>query len=545
MTTRCGLARTGAVALTVAAVLSVAGCNGIGGGSTTSGSPTSSGNVLDPTNVAGLPVTDGPSGPKSGVPDAHMQVNGTDNGSVDKLVVNSLSDIFTFWKQEMPKDFNGKQFQPITKLNSFDSRTTDENLCGEPTKGDTNAWYCDTEKSISWDRGVLLPVLIKQFGPMAVPTVLSHETGHAVQYQLGSSVTQLQPDTPTIVYEQQADCYAGSFMRWVAEGKAPHLQLSTGPGLSKELAAMVLLKDPTGAAKVTDEGSHGTAFDRVYAFQQGFENGPPRCNKINLDEVKSRATEDTFTPDEQRQKNGNVTIDQNHITELKYSLDQAFQSSDAEKLSLNANNNGKCQSSNGTPPASYCPKDKSISIDLQALQQIGAPPPADDSFGGNTGGGTGSDQNPSDGAGPPDSESPSGSSLPGGGSGGGGSGGGQYGNGGAGIGDFAAFAEIASRYELAVEQQKGLSDDGENAGLRTSCLTGVWAQAARKRMGSQRLQLLLAPGDLDKAITELLTDHSLIAADENGKSIPSGFARVESFRIGYLQGMNQCLSQFK
>ena len=62
--------------------------------------------------------------------------------------------------------------------------------------------------------------------------VLAHEYGHSVQHQAGL----VDDDTPTLVGEQQADCLAGVYMRWVAEGNSPRFTLSTGDGLNNLLA---------------------------------------------------------------------------------------------------------------------------------------------------------------------------------------------------------------------------------------------------------------------------------------------------------------------
>ena len=52
--------------------------------------------------------------------------------------------------------------------------------------------------------------------------------------------------TSSIVREQQADCYAGTVFRWVAEGNAPHFQLAIGPGLNQILATLFFIRDAAG-----------------------------------------------------------------------------------------------------------------------------------------------------------------------------------------------------------------------------------------------------------------------------------------------------------
>jgi len=45
-------------------------------------------------------------------------------------------------------------------------------------------------------------------------------------------------------------------------------------------------------------------------------------------------------------------------------------------------------------------------------------------------------------------------------------------------------------------------------------------------------------------VAELLQEESLIAADVNGEQIPSGFARVEAFRRGFIEGWTPCSTDF-
>lgn len=449
---------------------------------------------LDPGTVAGLPVTQGPSGPKPGVSNANLNVRNTDNGDMDHLAENALSDIFAYWSQQLPTDF-GKQFTPITKLLSFDSNGTDQKVCGgQDTTGVENAFFCPVDDSVAWDRGTLLPVLDQTFGPMAVATVFAHEMGHAVQFQLGS----VTATTPTIIKEQQADCYAGAFMRWVAQGDAPHFQLSTGNGLGQVLATMMFIRDQVGTTS-TDEAAHGSAFDRVTAFQFGFSDGPVRCNKIDSAEIQQRITELGFTSESLA--NDNVPVDPQTLQLLGQSLGATFTSSSSGKALPQpriVTGDGSCASGTSTPPASYCADGNTVNIDQDKLNVLATLPQND-----------------------------------------------QLGVGSGSLGDFAAFGEIASRYVLAVQKAQKIPLTDPNAGLRTACLTGAWAGVARHRLadGPQQ-QLLLGPGDLDEAVAELLSPNSLIAADVNGKQVPSGFARVQAFQIGFLQGSKNCLTEF-
>ena len=63
---------------------------------------------------------------------------------------------------------------------------------------------------------MLLPSLRKANGDMAITMVLAHEYGHAIQ-----KLAHLKPrKDPALVSEQQADCFAGVYVRWVAEGNS-------------------------------------------------------------------------------------------------------------------------------------------------------------------------------------------------------------------------------------------------------------------------------------------------------------------------------------
>src|SRR4029078_573085 len=94
--------------------------------------------------------------------------------------------------------------------------------------------------TIGWDRGELLPALRKAYGDMGITMGLAHEYGHALQQQADLN----RKGTPTLVKEQQADCFAGGYMRWVAEDKSPRFSLSTSEGLNNVLAAVLAVRGP-------------------------------------------------------------------------------------------------------------------------------------------------------------------------------------------------------------------------------------------------------------------------------------------------------------
>ena len=80
--------------------------------------------------------------------------------------------------------------------------------------------------------------------------------------------------------------------------------------------------------------------------------------------------------------------------------------------------------------------------------------------------------------------------------------------------------------------------------LRTACLTGY----AHRKMAEpidlpSHKQLLLTAGDLDKAVSGLLTNH-LVASDADGDTVPAGFTRIAAFRGGVAGNMDACYSRY-
>ncbi|MEU0510657.1 neutral zinc metallopeptidase [Amycolatopsis sp. NPDC006125] len=439
-------------------------------------------------DVAGLPITHFESGLKPTAPEPDLDVTNVSGDEADRVAVATIADVEDYWSDALPGNFDVK-FEPVKSLLSYDSDgENQENGCGD-TKGNANAFYCSIDDSVAWDRGVLLPTMMDQFGPLSVVTVLAHEFGHAVQYRLGDKAG-ISRNTPTIVKEQQADCFTGAYYRWVAEGKSKYFAVSTSDGLNSALSSLFLVRDSAGTS-ATDRSAHGTGFDRTYAFQIGFEQGPTECAGMTLDNIRARLTERPFDSGD---RDGDIEVDQEAIGLLKDSLDQAFAGAKVQAPEI-VDDGASCPNGSATPPATYCTSDNTVRIDLTALAELGQPVDQEGEFTGSSSGGHG---------------------------------------------DFAAFSEVASRYAMGIQKGVGASLDNANAGLRTACLVGAWAAVAAQ----EGQQMRLSAGDLDEAISDLLRPDSLVAADVDGKPAASGFNRVEAMRTGYLQGSGPCSTQY-
>lgn len=448
-------------------------------------------------NVAGLPITHGDSGLKPGAPSPDLQVKGDANTEDDKLAEASIADVQAYWKDQLPADFD-MTFKPVEQFYSYDSNGPDQKIgCDQNGKGQYNAFYCGSDDSISWDRGGLLPDLRESQGPITVVAVLAHEFGHAIQFRLGDKAG-MGKNVPTIVKEQQADCFAGSYFRWVAEGKSQYISLSTAEGLNSVIVAMLHLRDEVGSS-ATKQGAHGSGFDRTYALRAGFEKGPKECAGMNMDNISARVTEKALLKGDATTSKGDTKVNESSVGELKKSLDEAFKGVGAQAPEIK-DAGGQCSGGDkSTPPASYCQGDNTISIDMSTLATMAQPIDHEAEV-------TGKKQ--------------------------------------AGRGDFAAFGEIASRYALAMQKGAGASVDGPNTGLRTACLVGAWAQFASSSQKTGSAELRLSPGDLDEAIGEMLEENSVIAADVNGEAPTVGFDRVSAMQEGYLQGSSVCSKSY-
>jgi predicted metalloprotease len=442
----------------------------------------------DPFHVAGLPATDGPSGLRPDAKPPLRSALGTDGGKADELALQSVSDIEEFWAAAYGDPLNGK-FQPVTQLISWDSNGYNGPFCGTNTLGLVNAAFCFADQTIGWDRGQLLPLLRNSFGDMAVPLVLAHEYGHAVQ-RMAKLVDE---KTPTLVAEQQADCFAGVFLRWVAEGKSQRFTLSTGDGLNNLLAAMISFRDPllTGADPDRAANEHGSAFERISAFQFGFTDGAPACAAIDEREITQRRGDLPVAL--QQGQTGESPITAESVNSVVEALNVVFSPASPPVLHFDQQ---PCPDARRSPPASYCPATNTISVDLPALQQLGAA-----------------------------SDSAADTGLM--------------------FGESTAYSALTSRYTLALQHARGgLVLDNAKAALRTACLTGV----ATTRLSEQATvpsgtTVALTAGGRDEAVSGMLTN-GLAAGDVNGESVPSGFSRIDAFRTGVLGDQDRCLKRY-
>ncbi|WP_227983280.1 metallopeptidase [Nocardia spumae] len=433
------------------------------------------------------PDRSGPSGPRPGVPDAPLRADNGDGGEMDRLALNTLSDLQDYWGSEYGKDFPGA-FKPVDHFISWDANAPKEQsvtFCRSSTYRVVNAAYCKIDKTVGWDRGKLLPLISDKYGKMAVVMVLAHEYGHSLQDQARLNGFF----TPGIVLEQQADCFAGVFLRHVAEGGSAHFTLNTTDGLNGVLGATVAVRDhdPDNPKNV-----HGSAFERVTAVQIGWSDGTAGCKNINKKEIQERrgGLPTTFEPGDRESQ---MPVDIDGLDAVAAALGRLYPLAKPPSFDYSGIVE-LCLKNQAVEPVSYCPWMNKIGTDVPELAKRAGAQPGD--------------------------EEPLTAVVD---------------------GNYNAYAVFISRYALAVEKDRSLSLTGpETAGLRTACLTG----AITTKLSDPASDPRLTAGDLDAAVSGLLAD-GLVASDVDGKVVPSGYQRLDAFRSGVLDGEGACLTSYR
>ena len=406
----------------------------------------------------------------------------------DNYLKNALADIQDFWRQAYPKTYDA----PYTELAGgiyalYPDRSDTINVCDTKLTYDIvadNARYFSCGDFIAWDDARLLPQLTQQLGDSAVATVFAHEFGHAIQMRAGI----LDQNLPTVVTEQQADCFAGAWSAHVARGESQLLTFSDAE-VKAGLVAMVYVRDPLdpiNGEPVFQNGGHGTAFDRVGAFQHGFIGGTDACK--GLIDSPLPLINLTFSGQEDIANQGNLPyadIETDVVKDLTRFWDATFT---ANKLTFTAPtvssypHDGPYPSCDGVTNdewklhAVYCPKTNAISYDDGFTQALYS----------------------------------------------------KY-------GDFSVGYVLSNAWSEAVQTQLKSGLEGKSRVLLNDCLTGVWTKDLIPS-GSTSQQFSISPGDLDEAVSTAL----VLDGASQTKPLASAFDKIDSFRAGVLGGLSEC-----
>ncbi len=227
---------------------------------------------------------------------------GTGAAPADQVATSALADVERYWSAAYPKVAGGQRFQPLRGGAYPYTRSQLPPPCGgERPQYQPNAFYCPDGDYIAWDSQTLIPELYSSYGALLVGVVIAHEYGHAIQTRLGLA------SAPAIVLEQQADCFAGSWMSDVNAGHAKGFSKPTADQLDDTVAGLLELRDQPGTPALAEQ-AHGNAFDRIRALQDGFEQGAGPCAAYKADSVP--VTEVPFTSRQDQANGGDLPYDE-------------------------------------------------------------------------------------------------------------------------------------------------------------------------------------------------------------------------------------------
>lgn len=427
--------------------------------------------------VAGY-ASHGTGGIKKDAPPSDLEIINGDGSTTDQLVANSMDDILGYWDENFEDVFDS-ELEPLQGgIHAYEVDGDMPIPCFDDSEREyaaNNAFYCPTEDAIGYDR-VFVQGMADKFGDFIVPLVMAHEFGHAIQGRVGA------PTNKTISAEGQADCYAGVFTEATVQG-TPHFQ-STSADLDTVLGGYLMLRDEPGAS-ADDPNAHGSAFDRVGAFQEGFNEGPEHCY-TSFGEDREYA-EIPYITDNDLANAGNLPYDQMLTTipeEMnKFGSVAADDWSDVPTETFDGSD-VDCDGNGPSEQIFYCADDTTVYAGDQLIQQ------AYDKFG-----------------------------------------------------DFAAMTVIALGYGAAIQDSNGTDSSGKQGFESRLCLVGAYAGAAFEATvagePSELGDLQLSAGDLDESVM------LLIAILDDDKFLKThdvdAFERIDTFRQAVLDAREDAI----
>lgn len=403
-----------------------------------------------------------------------------DTTDTDDVIDAALDDLADYWSETLPAVY-GESFEPPAGgLIAYGPSEGELFECGGVSvtydEVAANALYCPDEDLIAWDRVELMPGLQEQFGPLTVGIVMAHEYGHAIQ-------ARGDVEGSTVALELQADCFAGAWVADVAD-RIDVFRID-GTALDEAIGGFLELRDTVGV-DASDPNAHGSGFDRVSAFQDGFDSGADLCATYEDDLPTVVAI--PFTESDLL-TGGNLPIEQ-LLEPLLLDLESYFSALVVDQGGTwtpvpeivavdDTTDQVDCGSETYADDelddlSLYCVADNSIYLDTEDL-------------------------------------------IPGL----------------AEIGDFAVGGEISRLYAIAAQSQLGLLADAAEPGLHADCLNGTYAAAAFAETIVPTQELRLSAGDIDEIITAFL----VFGGEE---SSDTAFERTAALRIGFLGDVGDC-----
>lgn len=418
-----------------------------------------------------------PSSPAHGV-----EIRGDASTPVNELAVAAIADLKEFWAEQYPALYGEEYADVEGGLFALTPESSDGPECiSSYADARGNAFYCKLDDSVAWDADGLLPHLREMYGDFVVPVVLAHEWGHAMQQRSGFfDDTEL-----TVSSELQADCFAGAWARHARESGV--FEVSDAE-LDAALAGILDLRDTPGTSSM-DATAHGSGFDRVSAFQEGFDDGVTGCRSYR--DGRPVVLELPFNDEADAASGGNAPYEQ-IVNGVPYDLED-FWSQLYPELAEGAAWTplaGLEPFDPSAPPACgeedtsgfilfYCATDDFVAFDdVTAMPRI-------------------------------------------------------YEQG----GDFAVATLLATQWGLAALARAGVEVDEREATRISDCFAGGYAASVMLFNRSETSTFRISPGDLDEGIKALL----VFRGDGDAERQGAGYDRVKSFRQGVIDGAASCI----
>ncbi|MGH9290515.1 MAG: neutral zinc metallopeptidase [Acidimicrobiales bacterium] len=470
----------------------------------------------DENPLGGGPTGEDRGGSGDSEPDGSGPVQ-VPTADLDALVAAAIDDVEAYWTETYPATYGGR-LEPLTGGYYPYGPDTETPPCGpapisyQDIAG--NAFYCPTEDLIAWDAATLIPRINETYGAFTVGIVFAHEFAHAIQ-------ARADVRGRTIDLELQADCYAGAWTAYVADGGSDTFDV-TDHELDSSVAGMVAIRDQPGTNE-NDPGAHGSAFDRIGAFQEGYENGPRHC--ATYEGAPRRTFDIPFSSGDQTSADpGNFPLDDSTSSPCPEDLDDRVISGRYDPDTGEASGCGLASFLEADLNVYYAALFEQLGKEWTPIDDLVLADPGRDEI--SCGG-----------------ETLSGDELRG-----------------AAlycedenvvvidrtglttdlyrIGDFAFGVEVARLWAIAAQAQVGLDGGDQELSLQADCMTGVYARSISPEvpLGEPDSSLLeISPGDLDEGIQAFVAMGEGLS-DEAG----SAFERTDALRTGVVEGLEGC-----
>lgn len=216
------------------------------------------------------------------------------------------SDLQEFWAATFPALFDSP-YEPVEadRIVAASPGTeippcNGERATYDDVEGNAFAASCPEGALVVWDAEQLIPTLNRRFGPVAAAVVLAHEWGHVAQFQA-------QARLPTVISEQQADCFAGAWLADTLDDPQALDELVQASPLDASLASIIEFRDAPGSS-ASSADAHGSGFDRVRALQEGFDRSSEFC--AGYADQPPTLTEFPFSSVDDAASGGNLPLDE-------------------------------------------------------------------------------------------------------------------------------------------------------------------------------------------------------------------------------------------